>query len=237
MSASLRSTSQSVKQNVATAGLWHDLRDACPVDVSSLKAVLHALVGLVACGIVYINLPAMRVENGSQDSCDPVRTYGEITTRGMSMLVQHIGGVGGSFLDIGSGEGSFPIWACSEGGFDNCIGVELEQARHMRAVEKLAAASASNVKFLHGDIQQHPRVFHGLRVAFWNNLCFPAEVGQTVVEHFSRTAPAGAEMFTLAEIRQLPHGVTQSRVYIPLEMNWGSERGGPLYMPFKLTRV
>ncbi|OLP92898.1 hypothetical protein AK812_SmicGene25255 [Symbiodinium microadriaticum] len=91
-----------------------DLSDAMPSLPPALRSALAFAVPLVAVLLTFNKLPAMRIENGSVDSCDPVRTYGEITQSGMRSVVQLAALRGGVFLDIGSGNGAFVLWAAAK---------------------------------------------------------------------------------------------------------------------------
>eukprot|EP00435_Cladocopium_sp_Y103_P064199 s414_g25.t2 len=108
-----------------------DLQEAWPgpnLRTMSLAVPLLAIIW------TYRQLPALRVENGSVDHCDPLRTYGEITTRGMHTVSRLA--PGGVFLDIGSGHGNFVLWAVMQGGFNESRGIEVVEERHLAALRK-----------------------------------------------------------------------------------------------------
>eukprot|EP00913_Durusdinium_trenchii_P016856 g15846.t1 len=117
-----------------------DLHAAWPGPPLTLRNVGLA-VPLLAILWTYWQLPALRVENGSVDHCDPLRTYGEITVRGMH-TISRIAPRGGVFLDIGSGHGSFVLWAAQEG-FNESRGVEVVQERHEKALRSAKAGTAT----------------------------------------------------------------------------------------------
>ncbi|CAE8613169.1 unnamed protein product [Polarella glacialis] len=239
----------------AEPGMWSDLRetfqdlvDAWPGPPVGLKAS----VSLVAMLVIYFNLAPMRVDNGSADSCDPVRTYGEITERGMQMLTTVAGLTGnaaprGGFVDIGSGNGRLVIWAATpspEGaGFARSSGVELQLERHQEALKEAALAPSDaqdKIALVRGSILHHLGLLSNASVVYWNNLCFPSDVARTVAEEFSIRAPLGAVLVTLAE---LPHSSRAEEQTLPglavrrpdelLEMSWREAS----YRPFVYTRV
>lgn len=223
-------------------GLWHDLTDACPCGLPS-KTIVLKVISLLSSVVVFVALPAMRVDNGSVDSCDPLTTYGEISDASMRALADAAGGgdEGGTFLDIGSGHGRFVLWACRLGGFGRCIGIEVQKDRHEVAAASLATAASGSerVSLVLGDVRDHREVFQGLRLAYWNNLCFPTEVAEAVAAHFAATAPEGAELWSLAPLPggvvadgERP-GVERAEADIELMMDWRDEP----YRPFRYRRV
>lgn len=181
-----------------------DLNDAWP----GITGHVHAAICFLAVVSIYVGMPKMRIENGSQDSCDPITTYGEITAQGMRSLVSLSGGPGGLFVDVGSGRGHFALWAGSEeGGFNRSTGIELQLDRHEKAMEEhKQAGSPENIVFVQGDVLQHLDVFADARVVYWNNLCFPGEIGQTILQSFGRRAAFGGKLFALGKV--LPVGAT-----------------------------
>eukprot|EP00927_Polykrikos_kofoidii_P051149 TRINITY_DN44948_c0_g1_i1.p1 TRINITY_DN44948_c0_g1~~TRINITY_DN44948_c0_g1_i1.p1 ORF type:complete len:317 (-),score=40.30 TRINITY_DN44948_c0_g1_i1:83-1033(-) len=247
-----------------TQSLWEDLKAACPwfmqpqpralasrgdtacrsaigTDVASFRGPLPIALGLSVVLVAWLLLPVMRVDNGSEDSCDPIRTYGEITLEGMQSLIDqmvtpvtsNLNSPRGAFVDIGSGRGGFVRWACSpEGGaFERCVGVEVQQSRHEEALKALAADSRqrlmANVTLLHADITRHIEVLsdEDVRLVYWNNLCFPDLIGRTVAEHFARATPETAVLVTLAALPEpLPEGLqTVERLAESLRMAWREE--------------
>lgn len=187
------------------------------------------LLSLAAVLFILFVLPPLRVENGSVDSCDPVRTYGELTTSGLKSLLDLVGPLPeeAAFLDIGSGHGNLPMWACSEGGFQRCIGIELKRDRHIQAMRALADLPElhDNVTLLIGDASSRLDIFHGVHVVYWNNLCYSTEVATTIARNFVAAAPIGARLYALAPLpNSVPrllhlgqHGGT------PLEVDWREE--------------
>lgn len=205
--------------------LWDDLREVWPGAGALLPATMLAVVL-----VTYSSLPAFRVNNGSRDSCDPVRTYGEITEEGMMTLLGFAGGGGGggSFLDLGSGKGRFPLWARAIGGFDKTAGVELRWDHHQYALEALGESGLKDVSLVHGDILEHLELLNDARVIYWNNLCFPPKVGAAVAAHFVQHAPRGARLYALAALPPTT-GLQQRRLNISLPMDWeGNEEYYPI---------
>lgn len=218
-------------------GFWQDLRDACPFGLPPMAIVLK-VISLASSIIVYLALPSMRVENGSVDACDPVRTYGEIPQEGMLQLMDAVGrdvGASGDFLDIGSGFGNYAIWACRHGGFSRCWGVELMQDRHEVAEATLRDAGVAGVTLLLGDMKHHPQVYRNLSFAYWNNLCFPEDVSKAVTAQFAASAPVGAELWALAALPgPLAPGIARAHSDVFLMMPWRPEFA---YRTFRYRRV
>lgn len=221
--------------------IWSDLADAWP-GPSGWRG-LHLAICATAILIVYTNLAAMRVENGSVDNCDPVTTYGEITKEGMEALRRMDGGRGGRFLDIGSGNGAFVLWAVTEGGFDQSIGVEMQAQRHEEALKlRKSAGSGASATFVRGDVLEHLELISGVRVVFWNNLCFPREAVRPVAKQFLTSAAEGARLFTLAELSpeevaglraESGSVLNVTRGQEQLQMSWRSAG----YHPFVYSRL
>lgn len=238
------------KESLAKAAeednLWRDLLDACPRLPFNGKVALRALPFATSLFCYYI-IPALRVENGSVDACDPIRTYGQITQRGMETLLAAAGKDAtedfsqSTFLDIGSGRGAFPMFACNRGAFGHCVGVELQLDRHDAALEAWRSSGSNpQVKLILGNITAHERVFNGVRLAYWNNLCFSAEVSMATAQSFARSAPVGAELWTLARLPEVVEGLVEveaisSAVEMDsptLEMDWRDEP----YVPIRYVR-
>jgi len=210
--------------------LWQDLADACPE--LPWKLILKALCFAMSV-VTYVAMPALRVDNGSADSCDPVRTYGEITQEGMRAFRDAIGREEpGTFVDVGSGHGTFVQWACRHGGFSRCIGVELDRERHDSAEKHQRQAGTPGVHFLHGDIRDHLHVvMKDVSHIYWNNLCFPSDITDTVARAFAGAAPLGSELWTLADLPIHP-GAVRGETTIDLLMNWRADT----YRPFRFLR-
>eukprot|EP00928_Gymnodinium_smaydae_P021787 TRINITY_DN18531_c4_g1_i1.p1 TRINITY_DN18531_c4_g1~~TRINITY_DN18531_c4_g1_i1.p1 ORF type:complete len:295 (-),score=66.55 TRINITY_DN18531_c4_g1_i1:10-894(-) len=196
---------------------------------SPVTSLLPAFV-LAAVLVAFLFLPAFRVENGSRDSCDPVRTYGEISAAGREALIRLARAPGetsiGAFVDLGSGEGHFPIWACTHGGFWRCLGVELQKERHERAEAALAAAGAAagaaGVSLLLGNVLDFPHLFDDASLVYWNNLCFPPSDLEAVAARFARLAPDRAVLVSLVELPETS-GLVRSELDEPLAMAWSEE--------------
>ena len=113
---------------------------------------------MLAISWTYLQLPALRVENGSRDFCDPFKTYGELSQQGMHTVSRLFQGAGGKiFLDVGSGRGHFVLWAAAEG-FNESRGVEAVHERHLEATRRaqgLQGAARQAVSLIHGDILEH----------------------------------------------------------------------------------
>eukprot|EP00929_Paragymnodinium_shiwhaense_P006181 TRINITY_DN10909_c0_g1_i2.p1 TRINITY_DN10909_c0_g1~~TRINITY_DN10909_c0_g1_i2.p1 ORF type:complete len:684 (+),score=169.14 TRINITY_DN10909_c0_g1_i2:123-2174(+) len=248
---------------VALPGLWEDIKAAWPLavpdawrgshggsapskskppSVTGMKGgLLLPLVAWFGAVAVWFAAPALRVENGSQDSCDPIRTYGEIDPAAATLLMEAVLDERrtGSLVDIGSGHGSLLRWACGNEGrfFERCLGVEVLQQRHEAALEqraKLESAAADRLTLIHGDIVDNLGVLAAddLRVVFWNNLCFPAEVSQVVTQNFAEAASEGAKLVTLAELPSLPPRLRKRNLEVSLQMDWREEP----YKPFEYTK-
>lgn len=219
-------------------GIWEDLKEAFPLSLPDRNIVFRFIA--FACSIiVYLGVPAMRVENGSADACDPVRTYGEISEEGMVQLLDGLGGrersALGDFLDIGSGHGAYAMWACRHGGFSRCWGVELQRERHEVAETALRESRTNGVSLILGDIQAHPEVFLNLSFAYLNNLCFPSDVAKAVAARFGQSAPLGAELWTLAPLPEpLATGIEKASTNISLFMPWRQDQP---YHPFRYRRA
>eukprot|EP00439_Symbiodinium_sp_Y106_P043450 s1248_g5.t1 len=227
-------------QTLLDLQVCHDLSDAMPSLPPALRSALAFAVPLVAVLLTFSKLPAMRIENGSVDSCDPVRTYGEITQSGMRSVVLLASLRGGVFLDIGSGNGAFVLWAAAKppegGGYNKSRGVEVMLARHQQALAKVSeAAPRRGHDLIHGDILHHLMLLSDAHLVYWNNLCFSSAESRLVVEAFTQQAPRGATLVTLAEL-EIQAGALPSlsvrRGDDPLQMEWREEG----YVPFVYTR-
>ncbi|CAE7525218.1 unnamed protein product [Symbiodinium natans] len=222
--------------------LLRDLFDAMPSIPPALRSTLAFAVPLVAIFLTFRKLPAMRVENGSVDSCDPIRTYGEITKSGMLSVAQLAAKPGGVFLDIGSGNGAFVLWAASKppegGGYNYSRGVEVMLERHQQALAKVSEASQrrGKVDLVHGNILEHLQLLSGVMLVYWNNLCFSSSESKAVLQAFTQRAPRGATLVTLAELKieagALP-ALSVRRGTSSLQMEWREEG----YLPFVYTRT
>lgn len=219
---------------------WQDLKDACPALPINQTIVLKA-ISFLASVSVFVWLPALRVENGSADSCDPVRTYGEITEEGMRTVMEALSAKGGeevaaeeTFLDIGSGHGAFPLYACQQGPFSRCVGIEVQRKRHevATAVWQDADGNRTGVTLLHGDVQEHPEAFERVRLVYWNNLCFSTEAAKVIALHFAARAPAGAELWVLSPLPDGIAGLLWEQQDVQLRMGWRDEP----YRPIKYVR-
>jgi len=218
--------------------IWQDLRDACPIGLPS-KTIVLKTISLLSSIIVYVALPSLRVENGSVDSCDPIRTYGEIPEEGMELLMKAADSTtaarkpreAGDFLDIGSGHGVFVRWACKSGGFSTCWGVEIQAERHKVAVASQQDDRVQGVHLLLGDIRHHSQTFDNVSLVYWNNLCYATDVAEAVAHNFATRAPANAELWSLAALPYpLPESVERIPSDLELVMPWREE------LPYKPYR-
>lgn len=227
--------------NGSQRGCWEeariflkDLQEAWPgpnLRTMSLAVPLLAIIW------TYRQLPALRVENGSVDHCDPLRTYGEITARGMHTVSRLA--PGGVFLDIGSGHGNFVLWALNQGGFNESRGIEVVEERHLAALQKAQevaaqhAQHAQHVTLRMGDAREHLELFDGTHLVFWNNLCFASETSNLITKAFAERAAKGARLVTLAELEVSSlASLTMRRGEVLVEVDWREEG----YLPYVYIR-
>ena len=173
------------------------------------------------------------MENGSVDHCDPVRTYGEITVRGMHTVSRLAQDSGGIFLDIGSGHGHFVLWAVTQGGFNESRGIEVVEDRHLVALQK-ASTVANLVTLRWGDVREHLELLHGTHLVFWNNLCFSSSTSASIIQAFAERAARGAHLIALAEVAEVGSlNLKMRRGEVPIEVDWREEG----YLPYVYIRT
>lgn len=153
--------------------------------------------------------------------------YGEVTFQGLATLLADGDVRHGSFIDLGSGLGRSVIYACLAGGFVHCDGVELSNDRSevakkaLAQVDALAPAATKRINLIHGDMLAYSEYFdHDVILA--NNLLLPDTVQNGIAQHFSKTSPPGAVLFTTKQV-PIPAGVASMKQTVA-GVTW--EQGG-----------
>ena len=114
----------------------------------------------------------------------PGSTYGEITEKGVSQLIEYFSeyfnNPDGVFYDLGSGKGKLSKQIAETANFSKVVGYELHEARHLEAVELLKQSKLSNLSFMNKNFIAED--FSDATIILCSNEAMPREVTAKVLE-------------------------------------------------------
>lgn len=119
----------------------------------------------------------------------PGDTYGEVTEKGVSQLIEYFSeyfdNPDGIFYDLGSGKGRLCIQVAKETNISKVVGIELHKERHLQAEELLKKSDVNNVSFIGGSFLAHD--LSDATIIFASNEAMPREVTHAICDN----APKG----------------------------------------------
>jgi SAM-dependent methyltransferase len=119
----------------------------------------------------------------------PGDTYGEVTEKGVSQLIEYFSeyfdNPDGVFYDLGSGKGRLCIQVAKETNISKVVGIELHKERHLQAEELLKKSDVNNVSFIEGDFLAYD--LSDATIIFASNEAMPREVTYAICDN----APKG----------------------------------------------
>jgi len=171
--------------------------------------------------------PSTEFHNDNKKYGDNHTTYGEITYDGIEALKTHMKNYK-YFMDIGSGNGKFPLYMAGDNNILTSVGIELVEIRHNRAIElknKLTEefnnitnkVKLINADFRNVDFKQVLNNNNQPVIIFISNLCFSPEINNELYKKIKAELPSGSIIFSSKEINTLTKAQS-----IPCPMSWSS---------------